>query len=309
MKAKATWRLIKTTMVTGGNTTSHSFGDGNPASIGAITGISYGPWLDSNRHGSGQIKYTHSGTLWQFKAPGDRDYGTAVAATGDGTFRLRSWNQSKYIDATIDVSVAVADAEGLIFFASSNNEFDGMNTVLDPDQLVASTGANGDALSLGTFDELIALEKVRSNRYFIANSAIVNKFYALQRALGGVDPEHTVLPGYNNQRVPMYRGIPILQNDNIPSTETKGSGTTLSSLYLASLDGEQGLCLGAANAGGGMSMNVQGDPRNTTVMGFRISRLGELEGADHDRTRVKFYGALGLKSKLALARASELVTA
>ena len=261
--------------------------------------MSYGPWLDSARNGAGRIKYTNTGTTWQFQAPGDRDFGDPVTAAADGTFTVRSFNRSKYIVITLDVSLATADGTTDIAFTSTDDEFDGLIRLCSADQVIPSVGTDGDAFSLDLLDEMISAEKIRQNRSFFWNSKMTLRFLAAFRALGGTDPEHTRLPGYSGSTM-TYRGIPILESDNCLLNETVGSTTDASSLWLASLDADEGLFLGAA--GTGSPQDVEGDPLDRVVMGFRIEQVGPIEGKDHRRTRVKWYGSPGLRSSLALVR-------
>lgn len=307
-KAKAAWHDICRVMIVGGNVTGHTLSVPAATPALAIDAIAYGPFLDSGRYGPGTIKYTHVGTLWQFRAPGDIAYGPTVAAVADGTFRLRSDNPNKYIDVTLDVSDATADGVTEITFTSSTNEPDGLNKLIDPAQLVASVGAAGDDLAFATFDRLISKVKVGSaaGQAFVMNDALHEKYYALHRALGGTQPPTLTLPGYTGP-VPVYRGRPILRNDQIPSTEVKGALSTGTSLYLVNLADEEGFWAGAASLNG--TFTPEGDPRSRPVLGFRMEPVGTLEGKDARRQRVKWYGAFALGSPLAAARASELKTA
>jgi hypothetical protein len=139
------------------------------------------------------------------------------------------------------------------------------------------------------------------------NGILLTKFVALLRSGGGgTTPSHMALPGYSGQTL-VYRGIPILENDNILNNEVKGTATTLSSVYLASLDSDEGLFMGVPGTGT-EAIDVEGDPRNSVVMGFRIENLGALEAKAWRRTRVQWYGALGLRSDRALVRAKEIIT-
>jgi hypothetical protein len=173
--------------------------------------------------------------------------------------------------------------------------------------VAASVGTNGDAFSFDVLDNLKSLVKVRENLAYVMNSKLERKFLSAQRALGGSTPDHMALPGYSGQ-VLSYRGIPILINDNIPNNESKGSGTTLSSCYLTSLSAPEGLYVGVPGTGHD-AVDVDGDPRRANVLGWRIERLGALEGVSVRRTRIRFSGCLCLGSDLALARASEIVSA
>lgn len=302
-KSKATWRLMKDKLINGGHTTGHTFG----TLSGSVTGIAvavdsidvYSPHLDSTRRGPGSIKYTHTGTFWSFRAPGDIDYGTPVAVAGDGQATLHSHNPSYFITATIDVSDATADDEAGIYFTSSNDEFDGLWEMADPSLVTPVVGGNGDNFTLALLDDLMDIQKVREGRHFIMPGKLVNQYYAAVRALGGADPQHVTIPGIGSQ-APVYRGVPILANDNI-STYTVGSGTT-SDMALVSLDPNEGLVLAAQSSGGPTAaLSPDADPRIRSVFGFRIESLGPLEGKDANRTRVKWYGAPVLKSLLSCA--------
>lgn len=304
-KAKATWDKIKTTMITGGYVTGFAMSDNFQSGAYVDALVAAAPGIDSLRYGPGSLKYTHAGTLLAFRAPGDLHYGTAVACAGDGSYTLYSWNKSKWITVTLDVSDATADSVREITFTSSTNEFDGIAKLVTSAQTTSSTGAAGDAFSFAQLDKLVTKVKRGNNRAFIMNGTLIEKVYAAHRALGGSQPPTIMLPNYGAP-VLTYRGYPILRNDNIPSNESKGGATTLSSIYFGALDAEEGLALAAA---GGSQFDVMSDPRDRTVLGFSVKDVGLLEGYDHRRYRVRWMGALTLKSTLALARQSEVVTA
>lgn len=295
-KAKATWRLMKDKLINGGHTTGHTLSD-TGAPFTALSAFSYGPHLDSARRGPGSIKYELTGDKWSFRAPGEAAYGPTVASTA-GTITLKGFNESNFITVT-DSGAAAADGETLIYFTSTTNEFDGLWELAHPSMVTGVAGGNGDAFDFGLLDALIDVQKVRENRAFIMNGKLINKYFEEQRALGGTDPVHVAIPGYNAQ-VPTYRGIPCLTEDNITSY-TVGSGT-VSDIALVSLNPDEGLVLGAQSVGGEVgALSPDADPRVRSVFGFRVERLGPLEGKDADRTRVKWYGAPALKSWQALA--------
>lgn len=299
-KAKATWRLVKDKLINGGNTTSSTI----VAAVTSITAVvKYGPWLDSTRRGPGSIKVTINGSGtdadFQFRAPGEAAYGPAVNVTGDGDYTLKGYNESYFVTVTVDISAATAAQDVLVTFASSNNEFDGLWQMAHPSLVVPAVATDGDSFDFALLDNLIDIQKIRENRAFLMNGKLVNKFFAEHRSLGGTDPQHLDLPGYTGP-VPVYRGIPVLTEDNITSY-TRGSGT-VSDVALVSLNPDEGLCLGAQSTGGEVSaLAPDADPRTRSVFGFRIEDLGPLEGKDARRTRVKWYGAPVLKSYLALA--------
>lgn len=303
-KVKATWRSVQTTNITGNWATSHVLSAAG-APMTALASFDYGPGLDSSRRGPGSIKYTHSGTSWQFRAPGDNQYGDAVVvASGVQTVTLRSFNPSKYIRVTITAATATANGETMISFASSTNQYEGMQELVAPSQVIGPVNStNGDAFDLSQLDSLQEMVKVgdRSNMAFVMTKKMYNKVKAAKRALGGTTPDHVNIGGIH---VPTYDDIPILCNDFIP-TEAY-TGNTCSSIYLACMDAQAGLFMGVANAAGD-NFAVDTDVRTKPVMGFMVDNFAALEGKDASRIRVKFYGALGLRSDLALARRSGII--
>lgn len=307
-KVKATWRKVSAAIINGNRTTGHVLSP-SAAPFTAITAATYSPWLDSGRRGPGSVKYTHVGTLWQFRAPGDPDYGPAVTAAANGSYTLYSYNKSKWIRVTLTVASATANGTAHIEFSSSTHEFDGLNQIIDPSMTIDPTGVNGDAYSYAKLDRMLSTVKVRENLAFVMNSSLVEKHYALARALGGTTPEFCEIPGVMGMaKVPSYRGVPILVNDWVGSAETIGGTTNASSIYLASMSAAEGLFLAGCSFGG-QSIQGESDPRNVPVLGFRITDVGMLEGKDARRTRIAFYGALGLKSLLAAARSRGIQTA
>lgn len=302
-KIKATWLGLTAKLVTGAQVTGFEV-SGAAASPGlAVDAVDPGPWLDSKRRGPGSLKYTHVGTFWQFRAPGDVEYGPQVAAAADGTILLKSHNPSYWIRVTLDVSDATADGECLIRFTSSSNEFDGMQELVHPDRLIDPEGADGDAFSVAMLDRMITNEKIRTNRAFILPSQLIERYKHICRSFGGMSPPMMKIPGYGANRegtVLEYNGIPLLESENVPTTETVGITADCTSIYLASLDEVEGLSLGASN--GSQSFVVDGDPRERTVLGWYLVNVGALEGADHIRTRLGWLGAPKLGSTRALVR-------
>lgn len=261
---------------------------------------------DTTRNGKGYLRYAHTGTFLEYKAPGDDDYGPAVACASDGSYTLYSINPAYWVRVTLDVSDADEDGIVEITYTSSTNEPDGVNRMIDTTgaQYIASSNTDGDALSYATLDALIDAVKIDTDLVFTMPGKLVRKYFALVRALGGTNPDHVALPGFGSP-VPTYRGIPILRNDNIATTESKGASSTLSSAYLVSLTPGPGL---SAFCVGNESEVVNGDPRTAPVLGFMVENLGPRQTVDARTTRVKWYGGFKLGSSLAVARASELVT-
>jgi hypothetical protein len=302
-KAKAAGRTIADKAINGAYATSVTI-LGAGASGPAIDAITVSPLSDTDRQGKGTIKYVHTGTFWSYRGPGDLTFGAPVAIAADGSATLTSANPSKWATITVDVSDIAADTAFDVTIVSTSNEPDGLKKLVTSAQTITSVGASGDALAFATMDSLIDLVKVPGDLAFVANAAILRKFFVLSRALGGNGAEMLNVPGVTGP-VPSYRGIPILKCDNIGSNETK-SVSTLSSMYLVNFNAEEGFYAGVASSG---SMNFDASPMSTSVMGLRFEDVGNLEDKDARRMRIKWYGAFGLGSTLAAARASELVTA
>ncbi len=303
-KFKAAGRTLAQKAITGGNITGITVGSFQSGAY-VDTLVAASAYMDSNRSGPGQLKYTHSGTFLQFRAPGDRTYGAAVACAADGNYTLYADNPSKWITVTLDVSDATADAERSVVFTSSTNEFDGLSKLMSPGQVRSASGSNGDEPTLAILDELLDAVKVKDALVFVMNAGLRRKYESLFRAAGWALPT-VVLPN-SGLIVPQYKGVPLLTNDWIPSTESKGSGSTLSSVYCASLSEDEGFYMGAL---GGERIEVQADPRNASVLGFRLYELGQSQaGASARGRRLCWFGAAALGSDLAASRAKELITA
>lgn len=259
---------------------------------------------DSGRAVGGALKYTHTGTFLQFRAPDDTEYGAQVACATDGDYTLYSRDVSKWITVTLDVSDATGDAERLLTFPSAN-EFDGLEKQCAPGQVYDETPTTGVALSFGTLETIRDSIKSRGGKLaFVMNSKLRRKYNALVRATNAAGPGTVQLAG---MEFPTFDGIPILRNDNIPSTETgTSSGTTLSSVYLANFGFEDGVFMAAF---GGPRFDVNADPRVVSVLGFRIEDIGQIEGSSKRGRRVMWFGGMGCRSDLALARARRIITA
>jgi hypothetical protein len=311
-KVKAAGRVISQKAILGGNVTSAVIAP-------AITGVAFqsvGPGVDSVRYGAGDIKFQITASRLSWRAPGDRDYGPEVLTSSNGVYTLKSDNQNKILRVTVTfASLPVANTEANITFVSSTKEPDGLfkelPAIAGDSQVAMSVGANGDALSFATLDMLIdEMVKTTGDRAFVGNAKLKAKFLALLRTAGGLTGSELAIPGISGP-VPTYRGIPFLQNDWIPSTEVKGSGTTLSSLMLMDFE-PGGFVCGYAGRNPGMSDEdriATLDPSQGSVLGIRMRQVGELESREAVRYRFVWRGAFGLKSRLAAARACELITA
>lgn len=309
-KLKAAGQLIQQKMITGSFVTGFSVSNASVTPGLAVTAAVFSAGTDTTLQGPGTLRYTHTGTLWAYRAPGDIDYGADVAIVANGSATLFSVNRSKWV--TITVTVASATANGLceIFTTSSNNEPDGLAKICSAAQTVASVGAAGDALTLAKMDQLLVDKvKIKSNRFFLMNAQQKIKYLALARAASISDKMAVEVMGDDGkvgmQDMPAYGGVPILQVDDIPSTEVKGgSGATLSSVYLVSLTPKIGFH-GCVQAVGDMQ-DVNLDPFSARIGGFRLYDLGQRPSKPASGIRVEWYGCFALGSPYALGRISEL---
>jgi len=301
-KLKSLGRNIGNKIVTGGYATSVTVS----AAVAGTSNFVAGPYQDSTRHGPGSLFYDQSEETMQYRGPGDVAYGAPVSTAANGTVILPSDNPSMKL--TLDVvtaSLPAGDAEILVRIVSSTEEIDGLARLIPSSQTIVSTGANGDALGFGVLDKMLdELVKIRERQVFVMPGKLKTKFHALLRGLGGAAPETFEM---NGRRIPMYRGVPILQSDWIPTTETKASSSTLSSVYLLSLDENEGFSLRVGAQGQEMAADL--DPRSTRVMGVKIREVGQLEDKEANRDRLSWYGCTHLGSELSVARASEIETA
>jgi len=164
-------------------------------------------------------------------------------------------------------------------------EFDGLIKLAPAGQTI-TVGVNGAPLTFDNLDELIDLVKIGGQRVFVMNSRTRRSFAALTRALGGTDPEHITMEGITGP-VMSYRGVPILKNDFIPITQTQGTETAATTVFMIALDEDEGLT-------GLMSSNR---------MGIDVVDVGPVQNKDARRWRVRWYASLALHSELAMAAA------
>ena len=311
LKLKTAGRAIAGKMITGASISSATCQNFQGSSTPLVdTLVSCSPFI-RDREGPGNIKYVHSGTLVSFRAPGDQEFGDGVDISGgDGNYTLVSSDPSKWIRVTLDTSDATGgavDAIRNITFTASN-EFPGLAQQCPSGQTrVATSTTAGDALSFAILEELIDAVKNRTNLAFVMNAKLRRKYNTLVRALGAAGPEYVER---NGVMMPSFAGIPILTNDNIPSNEDSGNASvhTLSSVYLANFTVDEGVYMAAY---GGASQQVEADPRDVAVLGFRIFELGQKQGSaakSEVGRRLCWFGTEACGSDLSIARASQIIT-
>ena len=170
-------------------------------------------------------------------------------------------------------------------------EFDGLVSLVEAGQTIASAGANGDALSLTKMDELA--DKIPYGPdAFIMNGALIRQYRNLLRTVGGGTDANMLQLKNFDRPILTHNGIPVLKNDFILNDEAKGTMTDGSSVYAVRFNEDDGVhgIFGGESAG------------------IRIENIGTVQNKDAWRIRVKWYSAIVMKSTLSLARASEITT-
>lgn len=161
------------------------------------------------------------------------------------------------------------------------NAFDGLATAagaavayaaVDATHRAFYAGANGATLTLPMMDQLMDAVRPGKPDVLLMSKRSRRKLSALRRASGNL-----LEVGVNafGQRALYYDGIPIEVDENIPDTETQGNTAINSSIFAAQF-GEMKKVSGLQN---GM---IQAVP------------IGNLEGKDAWRTRLKWYVSLAI---------------
>lgn len=174
----------------------------------------------------------------------------------------------------------------------TNFQISGLITLCVAGQTVAPTGANGDALSFETMDELMDLvvDKDGQVDYITCHARTLRSYMALLRGLGGASISDTVeLP--SGTMVPAYRQVPIFRNDYIPLNQTVGTTTTATTMFAGTFDD------GSRQHGiAGLTAEM--------MAGIQVVDVGESETKDEHIWRVKWYSGLALFSEKGLACAT-----
>jgi len=149
--------------------------------------------------------------------------------------------------------------------------------------------ANGAVMTFDDLDALIDLVTDKDGQvdYLMMHARQIRKYYALLRGLGGASIGDVItLP--SGKTMPAYRGIPIVRNDYIPITQTKGTSTNATTIFAGTFDD------------GSHKHGISGLTARRAA-GLRVKAVGEKETADETITRVVWYVGLACFSQLGLA--------
>lgn len=254
------------------------------------------------------LTYNREATLGDVESAG---VGTTITAKNAATFTQVTSSLVKIIgDAEVDGLIqatrsAINDQTGvqiaskaksagrnfrnqLINGTGASNEFNGLINLCATSQKVA-TGNNGGALSFEFLDELLDLVTSKDGDvdYITMHARTRRSYKTLLRALGGVPMEEVfTLP--SGKRLLAYSGVPIFRNDNIPITQTKGTGSAQTTIFAGVFDeGDHKTGLAGLTA--------------TNAYGLMVEKVGISETKDETIWRVKWYVSLALFSELGLA--------
>ena len=264
----------------------------------SITNV--GPNVIASR-GNWQFKYTHSGTLVQVRAPGDPDFGTAVAITTSTVAKVYSYNQDSWVEVTHGSQAMAANDAGLIVISGGSNEFDGVFELVAGQTArviyAGSSAADGAALALTDLDNIIEMVKqeARPNKRLIMGTRTWLSYQALIRSTGG----GITMMDLAGQVVPTYNGVPILITDFMPITQTRGNTSTCSSVICTTF-GEDGGLVGYYTQDPTMpEPNAQVFAQGP--MGIVIWDLGMAAAAHNSTIRTVAHFALGMPNTVKIA--------
>jgi Phage capsid family len=170
----------------------------------------------------------------------------------------------------------------------TSNTFSGMLALVPVSQTIEA-GANGGALTFELIDQLLDSIKDKDGQvdYIMSSYSMRRKYLTMLRALGGASiNEVMTLP--SGRQVPMYRGVPWLVNDYIPTNQVQGtSGAVCTSIFAGTFDD-------GSNRYGIAGLTARG------AAGIRVQNVGPKENADETITRVKMYCGFANFSQLGI---------
>jgi len=152
-----------------------------------------------------------------------------------------------------------------------------INTAIDIDH-------SDTAISFAGLDNLLSQVKSKDGvvDFLMMNRRQANAVRALQRGLGGAQPEYVEVSGIN---MSSYAGVPIYVNDWIG----RASSPLATSVYAGNFDD------------GSRKVGISG-LTSSNNMGIHVEDVGAIEDRDEHIYRVKFYTGLAVFSELSIAR-------
>jgi len=168
-------------------------------------------------------------------------------------------------------------------------EFQGLNALIDEivteaDNAQIDIDLAATAFGFDDLDNLLGQVKSKDGEidFLMMNRTQANKLRALQRGLGGSQPEYVEVAGIN---MTSYAGVPVYVNDYIATAGSPADGN----VYAGNFDD------------GSSKVGISG-LTSTVNMGIHVQPIGALETRDEDVYRVKFYSGFACFSELGIAR-------
>jgi len=303
--AKATARTFGDDLITGNSNFTATVNSNGVASL-TVPAVVVGPGHDP-RMPVGIIRYTHSGTTFKYKAPGDAEFGAAVANAA--SVKLYSSNEDKWVTFTHTVDGS-ADGDITFTISGGDQEVDGLARLAAAAQTITPTGSNGDALAFATMDQLADLVKDTAGiKAYIMNSRTRRFLAGLMRQGGGMtskDFAEVTLPSGRTVQYLVYNGMPVLASDWVTINTTVGSSTTTGSVYCATFGEGAGICGIYSEA------SMEGDDAAKVVSrgptGLTVLNLGTQNDSDTSKVRVKAYWGLENRTEKGLAVATGITS-
>ena len=168
-----------------------------------------------------------------------------------------------------------------------SNQFPGMSLLCAPTQKV-DTGVNGGAFSFDILDEMLSLVTAKDGTvdWIMMPRRTMNSFRRARRVLGGTTPDH--IETSNGRNVMQYEGIPVYRNDFLPINQTKGTGSNQTTIYCGTWDD-------GSESNGLVGLTSMRDA------GISLIQVGQMEGQDTTKWRLRWYCGMTLFNEKALA--------
>jgi hypothetical protein len=167
--------------------------------------------------------------------------------------------------------------------STNPKSFDGIEKLVTDTGNVLDGGVNGSALSFDMLDELKDMVANGPDCYMMRRGTY-RALKQLLRAAGGNTAERFMFEDFGFS-VPAFDGVPIIINDYILGDVDKGTSLDTCSIYAMRLNEVDGL------------HGIYGGE----TAGIVVEELGTNRSSDSDRTRLKAYWGLALKSTQSLA--------